>query len=279
MDLAPASLTVRLFGQVDLPEPERISLAQGAATVLTRRAPDREGPNQDAVLAVGLGPQAGVLAVADGAGGMPNGDAASNAALEAFAAALREAEPSDAAALQGAVLDGFDRANRAVLDLKLGAMTTLAVAAVWDGVARTYHVGDSMVLIVGQRGAVRAQTVSHSPVGYGLEAGLIDESEAVNHDERHLVLNLLGSADMRIEIGPEVALKARDTVVLMSDGVTDNFFLKELIEHVRKGDPRAGLRELASVARARMTAPTDGVPSHMDDLSVIAFRLARRSKA
>ena len=43
-----------------------------------------------------------------------------------------------------------------------------------------------MILTTGQRGRLRMQTVSHSPVGFAIEYGLLDESEAMHHEERHL---------------------------------------------------------------------------------------------
>ena len=88
--------------------------------------------------------------------------------------------------------------------------TTLSVVEVRDRVARGYQVGDSMALILGQRGAIKWKSTSHSPVGYAIESGMIDEEDAMNHDERHLVSNLVGSREMHIEVGPAIRLTPRD---------------------------------------------------------------------
>ena len=50
-----------------------------------------------------------------------------------------------------------EAANRAVAELGVGAATTLAVVEIQGRSVRTYHVGDSMILAVGQRGKVRFQ--------------------------------------------------------------------------------------------------------------------------
>jgi PPM family protein phosphatase len=267
-----ASDAPRVFLQLDQEGPERISFAGGSVTVLSSRCPGKETPNEDGAVLIPCGEDAGVLAVADGAGGMPDGEKASRLALQALAAAVSAASPCDANGLRGAILDGIEQANRAVLDLGTGAMTTLAVVELRGRQARPYHVGDSGVLICGQRGKLRLHTIAHSPTGYGLEAGLLDEQEAVSHEERHLVLNLLGHPDMRIEVGSEVELRRRDTLVVMSDGVSDNFYLEEVVEHVRKGDPVRGLRGLLSEAHERMVQSAPTGPSHADDLTVLLFR-------
>ena len=105
------------------------------------------------------------------------------------------------AELRDAILNGFEDANGAVQALGIGAATTLAVVEVKENIVRPYHVGDSMILVVGQRGKIKLQSVPHSPVGYGVESGLLDEKEAMYHEERHLVSNVVGSPDMRIESG------------------------------------------------------------------------------
>jgi serine/threonine protein phosphatase PrpC len=162
--------------------------------------------------------------------------------------------------LRTAILNGIEQANRAVSELGVGAATTLAIVEISGGVARSYHVGDSMILAVGQRGRVKLQTVSHSPVGYAVEAGMLDEAEALHHEDRHLVSNFIGSAEMRIEIGPPLNLAERDTLLLASDGLFDNLYNDEIIERTRKGPLEQVVRSLAGECRQRMTEPRQGVP-------------------
>ena len=170
------------------------------------------------------------------------------------------------------MLDGVERANAEVTGLAVGAATTLAVVELGRAAIRPYHVGDSTILVVGQRGKLKLQTVPHSPVGYAVEAGLLDEKEAIHHEDRHLVSNIVGSPEMTIEVGRTLKLRPRDTVVLGSDGLFDNLHVEEITEIVRKGPLGAAAAALADVCRRRMDEPEPGRPSKPDDLTFLVYR-------
>jgi serine/threonine protein phosphatase PrpC len=256
-------------------EPEVWSIAGGVAAVCSIRAPGKPTSNEDSVCLVPVGEGAALLAVADGVGGQRGGQRASGLALRCLAEAAVAAGAAGAG-LRSAVLDGFERANQAVQALGFGAATTLAVAAVGEGGVRTYHVGDSSVLVVGQRGQVKLETVAHSPVGFAVEAGMIGVEEAMHHEERHVVSNVLGAPDMRIEVGSTLRLAARDTVLVASDGLLDNLHRAEIVARIRRGPLESAARCLADDARRRMLAPAVGEPSKPDDLSFVLFRPAGR---
>ncbi len=129
-----------------------------------------------------------------------------------------------------------------------------------------------MILVVGQRGKLKLQTVPHSPVGYAVEAGLLDEKEAIHHEDRHLVSNIVGSPEMTIEVGRTLKLRPRDTVVLGSDGLFDNLHVEEITEIVRKGPLAAAASALADICRRRMDEPEPGRPSKPDDLTFLVYR-------
>jgi serine/threonine protein phosphatase PrpC len=179
--------------------------------------------------------------------------------------------------LRGAILNGFEDANQAVLGLGFGAATTLAAVEVQGSRVRPYHVGDSLILVVGQRRKVKLHSVPHSPVGYGVESGLIDEKEAMYHEERHIVSNVLGAQDMRIEIGPVLELAPRDTLLIASDGLWDNLHTEEIVEVVRKGPLLVAVDSLATKCDDRMRNGGDSTPSKPDDLTFILFRQHYRS--
>ena len=252
---------------------ETFSLSCGQAAVHSSRCPGKETPNEDSFAVVPFNDSAAVLIVADGMGGGRGGELASAVTVQALEMALIEAV-QNGQPLRAAILDGIDAANRRVRELNLGAASTLAIVEVQDGTARPYHVGDSAILIVGQRGKVKAQTVAHSPVGYAVESGLLDAAEAMHHAERHIVSNMVGTDDMRIEIGSALALAVRDTILLASDGLSDNLHAEEIIEFARKGPLDECVRRLASAAQSRMQEPKAGHPSKPDDLTVVAFRRA-----
>ncbi|MGE0483825.1 MAG: PP2C family serine/threonine-protein phosphatase [Gammaproteobacteria bacterium] len=263
----------RRYAGVSVDSPETISACGYEVTLLTRACPGREQPNQDAVLVLAYGAETLIAAVADGAGGYPNGDAASGSAL----AALHEACLADTSlAPRAAILNGFEAAHAAIKARGAGGATTLVAVELNGTTLRTYHAGDSGVLVAGQRGRVKLQSVFHSPTGYLVEAGMLDEAEALHHDQRHEVSNLLGMEPMSVAIGSPLQLAARDTVVIASDGLYDNLYVDEIVEAVRKGPLAACCAALASTADARMRAEAgDGAPSKPDDLSVILLRRAR----
>jgi len=258
------------FLHEDTGRPVTAPVAAGAAVVWSSRNPERDGPNEDAAVVIPLAADHGVIAVADGFGGHPSGDDASRLALEAIEASVRNRDPSEDE-LRTAILDGFEMANETVRALGVGACTTLAVVEIQNAWVRTYHCGDTGIVIVGQRGRVRTRTVDHTPTGYAMEAGVMNEREALRHEERHIVLNMVGAPGMRIEIGPSIQLSARDTIVIASDGLFDNLTFDAIVEHVRRGRIERGVARMAEAARARMTAGAP--PSKPDDLTIVAFRL------
>jgi len=246
-------------------EPRNVGLGQ--AVVGTISAPEREGPNEDAALILPLRGERGVIAVADGAGSYPQGNVASRVALEALAQAV-EANPTQ---LRSAVLDGFEAAEEAVRALGTGAATTLVVVALEGQRARIFHCGDSMALLCGQKGKQKHETVPHSPTGYGQAAGLLSETGAFKHRDRHLVCNLVGMGDLTITLGPVLELAARDTIVLGSDGLWDNAYVAEVIDHARVGPLDESRDALLAAAREHMLNEPEPV-GKPDDLTLILYR-------
>lgn len=265
-------MDAQLFFQAEMSRGEILELSGAVAAVFSARCREKETPNEDAAALVHVNGEAGILVVADGLGGSPAGEQASCLAIRELIASIREA-PGDDPSLRAAILNGIENANRAVSELGIGAATTMAIAEIRGRTVRPYHVGDSMVLVVGQRGKLKLQTVSHSPVGYAVEAGLLDETEAMHHDQRHLVSNVIGTPDMRIEVGSTVEMARYDTLLLATDGLFDNLHTDEIVERIRKGPLKRVLRTLVEDCHRRMETPEEGQPSKPDDLTFIAYRL------
>jgi serine/threonine protein phosphatase PrpC len=266
-----------IFTDVDMAQGERFDLGAGEAVVHSSSKPGRDGPNEDAAALISLGKDAGVAVVSDGAGGHPGGAEAAKLAVRAICDSVGGLG-DDLQNLRGAIINGFESADRAIAALGTGAAATLAVVEIQGTHMRAYHAGDSMVLVTGQRGRIKWLTIPHSPVGYAVEAGLLDRGEALHHEDLHLVSNLLGTQDMRIELGATVELAPRDTVVLASDGLSDNLHLDEIVERVRKGPLPRAADEMAALGQKRMQTPTEGAPSKPDDLTFIAIRQHRNKR-
>ena len=246
----------------------------GELAVYSRGAPDHVGQNEDAAGVFVDQDGNGVLVVADGVGGGAQGAEASRLAVEAVGNSVAASE-TDPNSLRSVVLDGIERANTLVQELRSGAACTINVVQVVGGSARPFHVGDSMTLHVGQRGKLKHQSIAHGPTGYAVESGMLDEREAMNHEERHVVSNVLGGPEMRIDVGPVLGVARHDTILLATDGLFDNLFQTEIIELIRKGPLAKSAERLVELCSRRMTAPEPGEPSKPDDLTFILFRPAR----
>lgn len=258
-----------LYIESDMQSPQLLSLAAGNVAALCRRCPDKIEPNDDSAAVVETTSGAIVLVVADGVGGGPLGHKASAIAVQAVTdSVLASPQTSD---LRPAILDGIEQANREILDLGVGAATTLAVVEIQGTNARAYQVGDSMTLIIGQRGALKWKSTPHSPVGYAVESGMLDEVDAMHHDERHIVSNLVGTRNMHIEVGPTRPLCPRDSVIVGSDGLFDNLHLDEVIQLGKSGKLLDRITKLTNQATARMTFVESNAPGKPDDLTVLIF--------
>jgi len=270
-DMTDATQDMMLLDGATAPDCIEVDVAGGQVIAYTCRDPEKETENEDTVAVLPYGPAAAVLVVADGAGGLPAGKRASLTAVNALAQSLQVAMDRTTL-LRTAVLNGIEAANAAVLGLANGSATTLTVITVEGRLARSYQIGDSEAIVIGQRGVVKLQTTAHSPTGFAVQAGFLDEREALHHEERHLVSNFIGTNDMRIDVGAGVELDQRDTVLVASDGLMDNVHVDEIIDIVRKGPLSDAVRALVDIANQRMKKAKSGEPSKPDDLSVILFR-------
>jgi serine/threonine protein phosphatase PrpC len=261
-----------LFLNQDMERAQLLSFCGGSAAVFTRRAPGAEGANQDSAALIPIDRESGVLVIADGAGGMRGGAQASSTAVLELLGVLEESV-REKSVLREAILDGIEGANREVQALGIGAATTLAVAEIHQGFVRPYHVGDSQILLLGGGGRKKLFTVSHSPTGYALESGLLPEKEAMVHESRHVVFNMIGAPYLHIDMGTRIELSPKDTLVIACDGLFDNLTSDEVFESLRAGTLLEAVQALVERCLARMQSPRPGQPSKPDDLTLIAFRL------
>lgn len=272
-----SSNIAKIYVERNMAEGELHRIGSGEAVVYSARSPHKETANEDAAVLVPVDNTSAVLAIADGAGGQRDGAQASTLAIETLKSAIEEAAHTGKE-LREAILNGIEQANHAVGALGTGAATTLAVVELQDRAVRPYHVGDSMILVTGQKGKIKLQTASHSPVGYAIQAGLLDETEAMHHEDRHLVSNIIGSADMHIEVGSGVELAPRDSLLLASDGLFDNLHVDEIVDRARKGELLSVARVLVGACHQRMRDHQNGHPSKPDDLTFIVFRSGRKNQ-
>lgn len=260
-----------VYCECDMVSVERHLLPAGEAVVYTSRSPDKKTPNEDAAALLPFGETDHLLTVADGMGGSRLGEVAARLTIEALRESLSTAVENQRD-LRSGILNGIEAANARIIKEAPGAGTTVAALEITGHTVRPYHVGDSVILVVGQRGKLKLLTVPHSPVALAVVAGVLNDGEAMHHKDRHLIHNSVGDPDMRIEMGPLIPLARYDTALLASDGLLDNLTVPEIVHLIRKGPLRSAIQATVQQARKRMVAPSPGQASKPDDLTIVAYR-------
>lgn len=266
----PAPNAPKILLEADMWEPLTVDLPFGKAILLSVACNIQEKPNEDAAAVIPVREDCLLLAVADGMGGTRNGAEAAALVLRQLAAQILP--DGDEQNVRTAILDGIETANRRILSEVADGGTTLALIELHGHRIRPYHIGDSTILVTGQKGKLKLNTVAHSPVGFAVEAGFLHVDDALHHNERHLISNALGFPGMRIELGAPLELARHDTLLIASDGLTDNVFLDEMVHIIRRGPLDKAVMRLARLARERMATPHLETPTKPDDLTLIAYR-------
>lgn len=260
-----------LFKAMDMTSPKQMACDTGTIVLFTTRSPIKETVNEDTCAVYHLGDDACVLAVADGMGGLPQGHAASEIVVDSLKQTLDEL--SGETSYRDAILNGVEVANKSILDATTGSGSTVAIVEIFKNTIRPYHVGDSKILVVGQRGKVKLETLSHSPTEYAVEAGYLAPNEAIEHEDRRYITNMIGAPDMRIELGSPLQLSRYDTLLLSSDGLVDNIHHDEIVEIIRKGKLLDCMESLINLCRSRMTSgENSNTPSAPDDVTIMLYR-------
>jgi protein phosphatase len=174
--------------------------------------------------------------------------------LEEFKAALRRADAS--------VCEAAARRP----DLK-GMGTTLTMAFSVGSKLYVAHVGDSRCYVY-RAGALHQITRDHTLAQELMEAGVIPEDRAREHEFRHVVTNAVGgpSLGVRVEVH-SLDVQPNDVVVLCTDGLTEMVSDTEIVDVLRdETRPRRACEEL--VRRANEHGGEDNV-------TVIVSRFAR----
>ncbi|WP_251343548.1 Stp1/IreP family PP2C-type Ser/Thr phosphatase [Haloplanus halophilus] len=203
--------------------------------------------NEDDLLVTAVGDWT-LLAVADGMGGHRAGDVASETALEGFESALvdRLGGTDDVtASLRASVAAANERVRERATDGREGMGTTLVAALVRDGEARVVNVGDSRAYHVTES-AIDRITTDQSVVRSLIEEGVIDESEADDHPQRHVLSQALGTSE---DVEPDVYERSVEgTLLLCSDGLTEEVSDAAIRDVVADEPPDAAVDRLVDAA-------------------------------
>lgn len=206
-------------GQEKLTVPSK-KLCNGRVSLHTSKSPTKSTPNEDTLGVYEISKSKGVVVVCDGVGGHPNGNEASNIIVTEFEKIFsKQKKASKKEKTRNMILDTLEKSSRDIFLKFKNALSTVALIEIQGSKIRPYHVGDSSVIVFDKNGKVKFYTVSHAPLGFAQECGIAFEDL---QQVRHIVFNVVGMKDMRIEVGPEIELEKGDRVLIASDGVTDN---------------------------------------------------------
>ncbi len=137
--------------------------------------------------------------------------------------------------------------------------STAVVLILQPGRVDWVHCGDSRLYHF--RGdSTASRSVDHSIVGELQRKGRIDETGALNHPQRNVLLSCLGSErEPRIDFGTVAPLVAGDSFLLCSDGLWSYFSDDELARTISGLSPRDAARELVNQARERALGSGDNI--------------------
>ncbi len=210
----------------------------------------------------------GMAVVADGMGGLSDGDVASREAVAAVAHSLASADrPRDSAALAAALWAANRRVHGLARSRGVIMGSTAVLLTVDDAWCRIGNVGDSRAYRF-HDGVLSALTRDHSLVQEMLERGVLTREAARRSDRRHIVTRALG-LDATVEPDVvELQLEAGDLLLLCSDGLWEMLDDEHIAAVVREcGAGRQGLERCAR-------ALVDGAnrAGGLDNVSVVLVR-------
>ncbi|WP_426730185.1 PP2C family protein-serine/threonine phosphatase [Myxococcus faecalis] len=183
---------------------------------------------QEDALGHEVGPVVSVFAVADGLGGCPNGDVASQAAVDSVAGLAQLPTAESAPALDVLARNAVSAAHRVVLGT--GGCTTLALLVLSGTQAVVAHAGDSRV--------------------YRLRGGALEQLTEDHRESRHVLVRCVGATSPDCSSEPDVQVlesSPGDVWLLVTDGVGDTLehdALREVLAELPALDARWAAAEL-----------------------------------
>jgi PPM family protein phosphatase len=200
----------------------------------------------------------GIFILADGMGGGPGGEVASEVAVTAAHASLLQrieagTTPVSPRALAEALAAAHSAvAKRALADSSLHGMgTTLEMVAVRGGEAETCHIGDSRIYHF-RHGVLRQLTTDDNYAAMVAEVGDIPVEE-IPLAYRHILTQAVGVSDQLVPEFRNVELKPGELLLLCSDGLTGALEDSEIAAVLTEsaGDLDASTEALVSAANAK----------------------------
>lgn len=250
----------------DMSRPEYFNLSGFELAVYSSKGSRPKGEkNEDSCGFISPSPSQVAVIVSDGLGGHNLGDQASKIVVNTVLGRnTNRRRPFNSAQ----VVSKMEKAHQRIIDLKADAGATVVAAVVEGNSLWFYSVGDSLGFLMSKKGEISYKTFEHSVVGFATESGLMAEKEAQQHDQSNIILNALGFSDSRMESSFKLAVKAGETLILCTDGLTELLLVDEIREYFKQENLQESVDSLFE--QIKVSREKKGV---FDDLALVVCRV------
>lgn len=185
-----------------------------------------------------------IFIIADGMGGHKAGEVASNTAISTIVSHYQENKQK--------IIDGemfipeFINESVSLANEKLiyesenddelkGMGTTITMCLILEKELYIGHVGDSRAYLL-RDNKLTQLTQDHSLVGELLRTGSITKEEALNHPKKNVILRAIGTdKELKTDVFTK-DLKAKDKIILCTDGLTNMVSEERILETINMED-------------------------------------------
>ncbi|CAA9503964.1 MAG: Protein serine/threonine phosphatase PrpC, regulation of stationary phase [uncultured Solirubrobacteraceae bacterium] len=211
--------------------------------------------------------RAPLFAVADGMGGAPAGEVASQIAVDVLEQGLPDGPAPAEERLAALVVEANTRIHdRSRVDAdRAGMGTTMTTAWLGEEELSIAHVGDSRLYCL-RDGRLERLTRDHSLVEDLMREGRITPEEAEEHPQRSIVTRALGAEAHVLADHFTWRAKDADVYLICSDGLTDMVKPERAV-----GEIVAGADSLLEAGRALVEAAN--AAGGRDNITVVLFRV------
>ena len=195
-----------------------------------------------------------IAILADGVGGVGNGEVASRLAAETALAFFQEAKPESGA--PDVIRRIYDEASAKIFQAaqQKGPMATTLITSVFRHDRLTMaHVGDSRGYLI-RAGKIKRLTTDHSYTSLQVKLGLLLERNAMASPHRSTLTRSIGSDPIcHYDITSE-ALEKNDIILQCSDGLYGYVLDDEILDIVVKFHPGEACKRLIGLAEKRQVS-------------------------
>lgn len=252
LDLARHLLTFDYESAAGIPgQPRKEAMTTLQAAARTDIGRVREN-NQDSVLCLDH-----LVAIADGMGGHPGGEVASNLVLTLLEAAFTGESLEELKAAVRAASHAISDRAAASEDLEGMGTTLCAIGSTGDGRLAVVNVGDSRAYLL-RDGSLRQLTDDHSWTAELVRQGELTELEAVDHPHRGVLTRALGVAPKIDVDGALHTVVTGDRFLLCTDGLFNEVAESDILS-LMEGATDVGVVADALVEQALSNGARDNV--------------------